>query len=301
MKKLCTQQFNNLELICIIPVHFFSCAAGCADCPGQRLPRLTLTRLFSNPSEALLDSFLAIETATDVCSVAVLRDDQVVIEISRRKPRTHSENLVPMIREALAYAGLSPDTLSGIAVSKGPGSYTGLRIGVSAAKGLAFSHQLDLVGIPSLTGLAHVAAPFAPVGATLAMAFNSRRNEVYLGLFTLAATGAVQAHTPIASMPLDEISPFIEKSHTFDSIPHKLVVAGEGGPHVAACMASDDRFEVELLPQTRVTPSAAAIATLGAARHKSGELDNLETFEPFYLNEFIPKSRKKSIFDRLPF
>lgn len=248
-----------------------------------------------------MDSFLAIETATDVCSVAVLQADQVVIEISLRKPRAHSENLVPMIRDALGYAGLHAGELTGIAVSKGPGSYTGLRIGVSAAKGLAFSHQLKLVGIPSLTGLAHVAAPFAPPGATLAMAFNSRRNEVYLGLYTVSPAGVIEARTAISSMHLDEISPFIEKSHTFESAPQKLVAAGEGGAHVAASMASDDRFDVELLPQTLVTPSAATIATLGAARHKSGEWDDLEDFEPYYLNEFVPKSRKKSIFDRLPF
>ncbi len=252
-----------------------------------------------------MPTYLAIETATDICSVAVLKDDRVEIEISLGRPRAHSENLVLMIKDALNYAQVSARELAGIIVSKGPGSYTGLRIGVSAAKGLAYAHGIGLVGVPSLEALAHNALKHTGSGATIATAFNSRRNEVYLGLFKVTEDNSISALTPVASLQLDEISSFIEAAHTSAQFPRPLVIAGEGGAFVAAEMASlsgdGQPFNLEVLPATLVKPSAGTVATLGAARHKTAGPDDTADFEPFYLNEFIPKSRKKSIFDRLPF
>ncbi len=238
-----------------------------------------------------------------MCSVAVLADNRVEIEISLSRPRAHSENLVPMIRDALGYAQMEAKNLAGIVVSKDPGSYTGLRIGVSAAKGLAYAHDIDLIGVPSLEALAHTAGKFADAGgATIVTAFNSRRNEVYLALFSVSADDEIKALTPVSSLQLDEVSSFIETAH---GTTKKLIIAGEGGALVAREMASPDEggatCQLELLPTMFVKPSASMVATLGAARHKTAGPDNLEDFEPFYLNEFIPKSRKKSIFDRLPF
>ncbi|MFK7847054.1 MAG: tRNA (adenosine(37)-N6)-threonylcarbamoyltransferase complex dimerization subunit type 1 TsaB [Rhodothermales bacterium] len=245
-------------------------------------------------------SFLAIETATDVCSVAVLKGSQIAIEMVLTQPRAHSENLVPMIQDTLAHAGVASEELAGIVVSKGPGSYTGLRIGVSAAKGLAFAHQIDLIGVPSIEALATNATHYGSTGDLIAAAFNSRRNEVYLGLFETGAQASIKALGPIASLQQDEIAPFIASATSQTKEPHVIVV-GEGGPFVADCLAPLGHIKVSLLPAHIVCPSASTIATLGAARHKIGLVDDLGSFEPFYLNEFIPKSRKKSIFDRLPF
>ncbi len=245
-------------------------------------------------------SFLAIETATDLCSVAVLKGSQIAIEMVLSQPRAHSENLVPMIKDVLAYADVPSESLTGIAVSKGPGSYTGLRIGVSAAKGLAFAHDIDLIGVPSMEALALSATHYGEAGDMIAAAFNSRRNEVYLGLFEIGAQASIKALTPTASLQQDEIAPFIAKISSQEK-DTRVIIIGEGGPFVAECLAPLEQVQARLLPAHIVCPTASTIATLGAARHKIGLVDDLDSFEPFYLNEFIPKSRKKSIFDRLPF
>lgn len=202
-----------------------------------------------------------------------------------------------MIERALNFAGIGVKALTGIAVSKGPGSYTGLRIGVSVAKGLAFSHNISLIGIPSLDALAMRALPEAQAGDTIVTAFNSRRNEVYLGLYE-AQQQAIHPLAAVASLKKEEIEPFITQ-HSPTS--KKRIIAGEGAGLVADCLAAAGGKAETVRPAPFLMPSAGIVATMGAARHKTGLQDDPGSFEPYYLNAFIPKARKKSIFDRLPF
>lgn len=240
--------------------------------------------------------FLAIETATDVCSVAVLSEDRVLIEKTLIKPRSHSENLAPMIKGVLSYAGIEIKAITGIVVSKGPGSYTGLRIGVSAAKGLAFSHNLDLIGVSSLLVLATEALPFAEAGDTILCAFNSRRHEVYISAYQVDESCALVPIGNVVSKHKDDLA-----GHILALKPEqKCLIVGEGGRLVAESLESSIA-QLTVIPPHIVRPSASTLATLGAIRHKKGRLDDLSSFEPFYLNEFVPKKQKKSIFDRLPF
>ena len=208
----------------------------------------------------------------------------------------HAEHLVVMMREALAYAGLGVQDLTGVAVSKGPGSYTGLRIGVSAAKGLVFSHDLYLIGVPSLEALATGAIPLAEPGDTVVTAFNSRRREVYLGMYRIENRQAIPV-AGVVSLQEKEIAPFIAQ-HAPDI--KRCVLAGEGAPFVAECLGTD-ATSCKVIPTAELLPSASVVATMGAARHKMGLHDDPGSFEPYYLNAFIPKARKKSVFDRLPF
>ena len=236
-----------------------------------------------------------------------MKNDHVIIEMALGTPRAHSENLVPMIQEALEYGQIKIQELSGIVVSKGPGSYTGLRIGVSTAKGLAYSHQVDLIGVSSLEGLATCATVHAASGDVILVAFNSRRNEVYLGMFKVSDADVLEPIEEIASLREDEIAPYVFQhiSATSDgqtALSGQLIIAGEGASFVEKCLQKQTiQANTRVLPSNLLRPSAGIIATLGAARHKNGLIDALDSFEPFYLNEFIPKSRKKTIFDRLPF
>ncbi len=231
-----------------------------------------------------------------MCSVALLSGEEIVIEETLTAPRSHAENLVVMIQRVLAYAGITAQELAGIAVSKGPGSYTGLRIGVSAAKGLAFSHGIDLIGIPSLDALATNALPLVKTGDTVIAAFNSRRNEVYLGLYE-AQGDTAHPLAEISSLQHDEIQAFVAAHQPADS---QQVLVGEGATFVHDCLAAATPASV-VIPVPMLMPSAGVIATMGAARHKMGLQEDPGSFEPYYLNAFIPKARKKSIFDRLPF
>src|SRR5690554_576977 len=126
-----------------------SCRTTCTE------PRLRGAFFSSHTRDQTLSvNLLAIETATNVCSVAVAQSGRLRAEISLSRPRAHAEHLVPMIQDALRYADVRADQLQVVAVSSGPGSYTGLRIGVSTAKGLAEAVEAALVGVPTLMGLA---------------------------------------------------------------------------------------------------------------------------------------------------
>ncbi|MEO1077246.1 MAG: tRNA (adenosine(37)-N6)-threonylcarbamoyltransferase complex dimerization subunit type 1 TsaB, partial [Bacteroidota bacterium] len=107
---------------------------------------------------------LGIETATDVCSVALLEDDAVLAEASLRLPRQHAARLMPLVRDVLAHTGRATTDLDLVSVSEGPGSYTGLRIGVSTAKGLCLATGAALVGVGSLDALAQTADGIAEPG-----------------------------------------------------------------------------------------------------------------------------------------
>ena len=199
-----------------------------------------------------------------------------------------------MIATALDYCNLTPPELTGIAVSKGPGSYTGLRIGVSTAKGLAFAHQTPLISVPSLHALATSTRPYAGPGDTIGVAFNARKNEVYLQLYSLDENEVLQPLDDVVALQSDDIAAYIERWEI-----GRLVLAGEGASRVAQELENGPAMD--LLPTNIVSPSAQSIARLGADYYRAGSREDLDSFEPFYLKEFIPKKRKTSIFDRLPF
>lgn len=238
-------------------------------------------------------NILALETATDICQVALLQGEQVTVQLGLSRPRAHAENLVPLIRDALHYAGLERSALDAVAVSKGPGSYTGLRIGVSTAKGLAAALDLKLIGIPSLDALAASVESVTAPGDVLVTAFNSRRNEVYFAVYQNTATGLESLVGPSTANV---------ESHQEEIVPAatgRIYLAGEGAPRMQRLLSQ--KASVFVLDPAIFTPSAASIARLALLRLHRGEQDDLAQFEPFYLNEFVAKKAARSIFDRLPF
>ncbi|MEM8601969.1 MAG: tRNA (adenosine(37)-N6)-threonylcarbamoyltransferase complex dimerization subunit type 1 TsaB [Bacteroidota bacterium] len=230
---------------------------------------------------------LGIETATDVCSVALLDGDALLAEASLRLPRQHAARLVPLVRDVLAHTGRAATDLDLVAVSEGPGSYTGLRIGVSTAKGLAIAADARLVGVPSLEALACQAAPLAQPGDRIAVAFPSRRGEVY------AAGFVVSPEHDIASLPgagptaivLDEAAAWWPDSDAAAT----TWLLGPAAPQLGAALA---RPLTRLLDAARFAPSAALVARLGRERAYDAHGDawrteDVASFEPSYLKEFV--------------
>lgn len=243
---------------------------------------------------------LAIETATDRCGVAVLEDDDLVAELLLARPRSHAEFLVPMVEHALS---LSSDRhLDAIAVSMGPGSYTGLRIGVSAAKGFAFGTGAQLVGVPSLEALARSVAGHATPGDHILCTFAARRQEVYAALFLVDQPGnTADAHTtPIATRVTGpDAVPLAELNSWLPRIQSLLWVAGDGAPEVIQSIkTANGSPHVRRSP---VLPEAASVARLGRVILERDGPSDLGAFEPMYLKEFVAKKPKRTIFDRLPF
>lgn len=148
---------------------------------------------------------LAIDTATETCSVALLVDDRI-IERATETQRGHADLILPMVDAVLAEAGLTLRQLDGLAYGRGPGAFTGVRIAVGVAQGLAYGAELATVGV---SDLAAVAQQFASIGARILVCMDARMSEVYWGRFETAAdrlvapTSAERVDRPEAVEPGD--------------------------------------------------------------------------------------------------
>lgn len=234
---------------------------------------------------------LSLETATDVCAVAVSRDGRLLAELILDEPRRHAERLVAMVDEVLAKAGLGPADLSAVAISAGPGSYTGLRIGASTAKGLAFALSIPLVPVPSLLALA--ASVDLPMGTIIVAAFGARRGEVYAQAFRSGGeTLPAPLAGPVAGSPGDVLP------HLVTAGAAELTVFLGDGADLLARAATGHGLRFEARPDAR--PTAAAVARVGDALLGTGASVDADAFEPYYLREFTAKLASGSIFDRLP-
>lgn len=237
---------------------------------------------------------IALETATDVCSVALLEGNQA-IHLTLDRPRAHAEQLVPMIGDVLSYAGIRPTDLDAVAVSMGPGSYTGLRIGVSTAKGLVRAVGCALVGVPTLDALAAPAALLAEPGDTVCAVLNARRDEVYAAAYAVGP-----GHEPV---PLGGASA-VRTAEVTAWLPTErrgsLWLTGNAAERVRAALADAPTAAVRALPPSLCAASARWVGRLGLERLKDGAQEDPTTFEPFYLKAFVAKA-SRSVFEKLPF
>lgn len=213
---------------------------------------------------------LCLETATTNCSVALSENGSVIaFREDTSKQYSHAERLHVFINEVLEEVQYSLSDLDAIAVSKGPGSYTGLRIGVSAAKGLCFSLDVPLLAIPTLTILASQVAD--DVDFIVPM-IDARRMEVY----AMVLNKEIQEVREIKAEILDSssFSGFLEKG--------KVAFIGNGvSKFQEICKHPNALFLKERLP------SALQMASMAEAQNKIGNVVNVAYFEPFYLKDFI--------------
>jgi tRNA threonylcarbamoyladenosine biosynthesis protein TsaB len=212
---------------------------------------------------------LNIETATKNCSVAVANDGQTLISRELATDGySHAEKLHVFIQEILPEARLTFKDLSAIAVSKGPGSYTGLRIGVSAAKGLCYALDIPLISIDTLQVLASQAN--IDQGLIVPM-LDARRMEVYSAVFDadLNQKRGVEAE--------------IITENSFADCVEKIWIAGDCQEKVKSVLHGE-RFGY--LPEI-VYPSAKDMAAMSFAKYLAADFENVAYFEPFYLKDFM--------------
>jgi tRNA threonylcarbamoyladenosine biosynthesis protein TsaB len=223
---------------------------------------------------------LNIETATTVCSVSVADNEKILAFEEVNGGYTHAENLHVFIREMIKQAGITADKLNAIAVSKGPGSYTGLRIGVSAAKGLAYALNVPLISVDTLQVMAFGASRTRKTAGLYCPMIDARRMEVYTALYdsNLEALEAVNAFI------VDENS--IQKFNRAEEI----CFFGDG---MSKCKGI-----LELLPNARfiedVVPSSENMAVLSYKKFTEKKFEDVAYFEPFYLKEFLITAKKKA-------
>ena len=217
----------------------------------------------------------AIETATRAASVAVCSKDKFT-EIIQDSKLTHSETLLPHFKEVLKMSNVSKDMIEAVAVSIGPGSFTGLRIGLAAAKALAYAWKVNIVGVSTLHALAYH-YPFAKVMAMI----DAQKNRAYVQVFD-----RLNPMTEIEIISLDEA---VNKASTYDEI----VICGDVC-HKLKTLPDN----VKLSPVNMRLPRAVNVALCGSALLESGKVDNVMNIEPLYIRrseaEVLWEQRLKS-------
>jgi len=225
-------------------------------------------------------NILALETATDTCSAALWHEGRVVAEAHLHRPRIHAQRLTPLVQDLLAHSGPEADALDAVAVSEGPGSYTGLRIGVSTAKGWALSADAALVGVPTLEAWAAQVAPWAAAGDSVCALIDARRDEVYAAAYRIGENGALDEHADVTALTVDALPNWL------GAVGGTLWLVGDGAPKSRETLAAHAGGDSRLLPTNVVPPSAAWIARRARSRVDAGAVADVATFEPLYLKEF---------------
>ena len=222
---------------------------------------------------------LCLETATTNCSVSIGVNGEVKSLVEENSPNySHSEQLHVFVERAVARASMTLSDLDAIAVSKGPGSYTGLRIGVSYAKGLCYALDIPLISIDSLKGIANGALQEVPSDAIIAPMIDARRMEVYSEVYDASGTSIRETKAEV-----------ITESSFADYTSCKRVHLI--GPGASKCQ------EVLTYPvfsyNTTAIPSAQELASLAERKFKQQEFEDVAYFEPYYLKDFVLQGKKK--------
>ena len=221
---------------------------------------------------------LNIETSTKNCSVSVSKNGELAaIKELNNGNYSHAEVLHSFINDVVAIAGISLSTLKAVAVSKGPGSYTGLRIGVSTAKGLSFALNIPLISINTLESLAHC----LPIksGKIIPM-LDARRMEVYAAVFDAEFNQVRKIKAEI----IDE--------HSFQEYLNVEPVhfIGDGTEKCKGILTHANAIFIE-----EKFPSAKEMCALAYTKYKKNDIEDVAYFEPFYLKDFIVIPQKKKL------
>ncbi len=227
-------------------------------------------------------TILSIETSTQVCSVAVAEDNHVIYHEEDFDGPSHAVKCGVFIQNALSFAESHAIPLDAVAVSEGPGSYTGLRIGVSMAKGICYGRDVPLLAVPTLEVMA------VPVllnheieeDALLCPMIDARRMEVYSAIYDRALKP--QRETRADIVDVDTYREFLDR--------HPVYFFGNGA---AKCMETINHPNAHLIKG--IEPLAKYMFPLAERRWVQKEYEDVAYFVPFYLKDFVAKMPKKLI------
>jgi tRNA threonylcarbamoyladenosine biosynthesis protein TsaB len=231
---------------------------------------------------------LALETATERSSVALCENGVPTTEISLRHGRDLSRVLTTAIQTCAQLSGQDLGSISAVAVSSGPGSFTGLRIGITAAKALAFALSVPAIGIPTLESLA-LQVTDQPA-YTIVPVLDARRHEVFTAQFCSGVDGSLLRISPDVLLPLSEMASYSQASAE-NGIDESVVFALAG-----------DRVEeihriLSEIPKARVVrawPSAASIGFLASCRLQSGQTVDPMELSPVYLRRSYAEEKQEN-------
>ena len=226
---------------------------------------------------------LAIETATPVASAAVIDRSGLLAETVMRAPRQHLEWLLPAVNEMLAHLGSTSDSIEGLAVSCGPGGFSGLRIGIATAAGWAKARDLPVIGVGTLEALARVPG----VEGLVLPVLDAHRGEVAGALYWLEASGAADCLVP----PLVGSPEAVAESA--GAFPGPVLVLGDGlakfGGVILATLGARAR-----MGGPQLHPRAATVGMVALPRFLNGERTGLDVLRPVYGRRPVALQRKET-------
>ena len=222
-----------------------------------------------------MEYILNIETATKNCSVALAKGGKTIVckEIAE-EGYSHAERLHVFIEEIIKEAGITLNDLSAIAVSQGPGSYTGLRIGVSAAKGLCYALDIPLIAVDTLQALASQVA--ISNGLIIPM-IDARRMEVYSAVFA-----------PNLERKREVLAEIITES-SFENLQETLYFVGDCAEKCKSVLTKENYIFLDKI----VYPSAKEMSAISFEKFKINDTVDVAYFEPYYLKDFMITTSKK--------
>lgn len=243
---------------------------------------------------------LGIDTAIPTASVALIEDGTLLAEEAQRAapdrnsrvagkpPSNHAEAILPLIESLFEKAGIGVTELSGVAVSIGPGSFTGLRIGLATAKGLAYDSGLPLVGIPTLTAnAARVNHDDALVGSML----DARKSQVYFALF-YRTRKKLERLTPDAVLSVPAVIDLLQKQRAGSGIG--LIIVGEGAAVYRPRLVESLGSSAQVNESSCLSSLAAQIGLLANDRLAAAASDDVGTLAPIYLRVPEAEQNKKN-------
>ena len=228
-----------------------------------------------------MSCILNIETSTNVCSVALSQDGVCLYEDVNMEGPSHAQVLAGYVKDAISFADSHAIPIDAIAISKGPGSYTGLRIGVSEAKGVAYGRDAKLLSVPTLKLLTVpilLGHEELPEDALLCPMLDARRMEVYCALYDRALNEVVQTQALVIDS--DSFKDYLDKQ--------PIYFMGNGADKCVETIQHPNAHFIK-----NIVPRAKNMIPLAEMAMAKEQFEDVAYFEPFYLKEFVATKSKK--------
>ena len=223
---------------------------------------------------------LAVDTSSKICAVAILEDSNVIDEIKLDNGKTHSENLMPILKEVLEKNNITLDKIDLIAVSVGPGSFTGIRIGIASIKSIAEVYKLPVASVTSLETLARNIET-EDADTTIVSLIDAKNNQVYAGFFDNQYNLKEDEYA-------DDINVILEKASKYN----KFVFVGDGA-EIHKELIKNKFANKEVVFAEKNSQSAINTGKLGYKKFLESNLKNADTILPIYLRKSQAERMKK--------
>lgn len=218
---------------------------------------------------------LALDTSTDVASAAISENGVIIGEYSCNKGKTHSQKIMPMIQNLLEKLDMSALDMDAFAASVGPGSFTGLRIGVTTVKAMAFAAGKPVISVPTLDALAY---NLPMVSSLICPVIDARNNQVFTAVYGFDG-GSLKRHTDYLAVHINELADII--SH----MEGEVIFLGDAAVKHRAFFISELGERVRIAPQNTALAKASSVAALACEAYNSGKLESCYDMVPFYLRK----------------